>query len=284
MSKNAQAELPWSDLPFFLALARTKTLSAAARALNLDRTTVSRRAEHLEKSLGRQIFERNTGQFELTSYGRRVFSAAERAEQELKALDTTRDPKRHAFGTVRLSLSAQFFPALSKILAKFGETHPDILLQVTTSDRFVSLNRFETDVALRLSRQIPKGLSVTKLGNVNYYLYRQADLSGPVIDYITHPGRETIPEEVQAAAPGSRIAMSVDGVLPMRDLIATGVGSGILPSFLGDTDPRLEKCSAELSNGKFQLFLACMPEQKRLHRVNRLVTFLSKELAQFGAK
>ncbi|CTQ53998.1 HTH-type transcriptional activator CmpR [Roseibium album] len=284
MSKNAQAELPWSDLPFFLALARTKTLSAAARALNLDRTTVSRRAEHLERSLGRQIFERNTGQFELTSYGRRVFSAAERAEQELKALDTTQDPKRHAFGTVRLSLSAQFFPALSKILAKFGETHPDILLQVTTSDRFVSLNRFETDVALRLSRQTPKGLSVTKLGRLSYYLYRRADLAGPVVDYITHPGRETIPEEVRAAAPDAQIVMSVDGVLPMRDLIAAGVGAGILPSFLGDADTRLAKCSVELSNGEFHLFLACMPEQKRLHRVNRLVTFLSKELAQFGEK
>jgi DNA-binding transcriptional LysR family regulator len=282
MSKNAQSELPWSDLPFFLALARRKTLSAAARALNLDRTTVSRRADHLEKLLGRQIFERNTGQFELTSYGRRVFSAAERAEQELKLLDTAQDPQRHAFGTVRLSLSAQFFPALSKTLTKFSEEHPDILLQVTTSDRFLSLNRFETDVALRLSRQSPKGLSVTKLGRVSYFLYRHADLSGPVIDYITHPGRETIPDEVQNLAPSARIVMSVDGVLPMRDLIATGVGAGILPSFLGDTDTRLAKCSAELSSSEFHLFLACLPEQKRLHRVNRLVSFLSKELKQFG--
>lgn len=281
MRKNAQADLPWSDLPFFLALSRTKTLSAAARVLNLDRTTVSRRAEHLEQTLGRKIFERNSGQFELTAYGRRVFSAAERAEQELKTIDMPRAPQRHALGTVRLSVSPQFFPLLSAPLAKFERDHPDILLQVTASDRFVSLNRFETDVALRLSRQVPKELSITKLGTVDFYLYRRADQSGPVVDYITHPGRDNIPEEVMAAAPLAQIVMSVDGVLPMRDLIAEGVGSGILPAFLGDRDARLTKCSGELSNREFQLFLACMPEQKRLHRVNKLMIFLARELAQF---
>ena len=83
MGVFAQMALPWADLPFLLMLTRAGTLSGAARLLKLDRTTISRRIDQLEKTLGETLFDRSNWRFSLTPYGRRVFAAAESAEQEL---------------------------------------------------------------------------------------------------------------------------------------------------------------------------------------------------------
>ena len=49
--------LQWDDLRFFLAVARTRTLSAAAKSLSVDGTTVGRRIDRLQRYLdpGQQL-------------------------------------------------------------------------------------------------------------------------------------------------------------------------------------------------------------------------------------
>ena len=44
--------MDWDNLRFFLELSRAGRLTAAARRLGVDHTTVSRRLQALEKSLG----------------------------------------------------------------------------------------------------------------------------------------------------------------------------------------------------------------------------------------
>jgi DNA-binding transcriptional LysR family regulator len=48
----------WDDLRFFLAAARAKTLTGAARRLGVNQTTVARRLEALEGELGVKLFDR----------------------------------------------------------------------------------------------------------------------------------------------------------------------------------------------------------------------------------
>src|SRR6185436_16547218 len=50
--------VPWDDLHVFLVLRRSKTFAAAARILEVDATTVSRRLARLEERLGTQLFQR----------------------------------------------------------------------------------------------------------------------------------------------------------------------------------------------------------------------------------
>ncbi|WP_336492695.1 helix-turn-helix domain-containing protein, partial [Methylobacterium nigriterrae] len=51
--------LDWNDFRFFLAVARAGTVSAAARALQIDQATVGRKVAALEAALGLQLFERS---------------------------------------------------------------------------------------------------------------------------------------------------------------------------------------------------------------------------------
>ncbi|MFC5430827.1 LysR family transcriptional regulator [Paraburkholderia denitrificans] len=49
----------WDDLRCFLALARARTASAAAKRLDVDHTIIARRIRELEASLGTVRFEKS---------------------------------------------------------------------------------------------------------------------------------------------------------------------------------------------------------------------------------
>lgn len=282
MGNFAHPDIPWSELPFFLALAREKTLSAAARQLGTDRTTVGRRADVLESRLNRALFERIDGRFELTQFGRKMFAAAERAEQELLSIDPLASRERHPKGKVRLSLPEQFSLSMIEILVRFAQKHPDILLEHTATDRYASLKRYETDVALRLSRKAPPDLSAIGLGYISFKLYRSAASASGTNRYLTHPGADVISPQVRHLIPSSEIVISVDGLGAMREYIAKGAGVGILPTHLGDVDERLEAISPAIHEREFQLWILCLPEQKSLYRIQTLTRFLKSELQTFA--
>ena len=65
----------------FLTIARTGRVSAAARRLGVEHTTVSRRLEALEKELGVPLFYRTTTGYLLTSHGKNMVANAEAMER-----------------------------------------------------------------------------------------------------------------------------------------------------------------------------------------------------------
>jgi DNA-binding transcriptional LysR family regulator len=278
MGKNAQSRIPWSELPIFLTLAREKTLSGAARRLNIDRTTVARRIDTLEATVERALFDRLDGKFELTPLGRRAFAAAERAHQELSLFDKPISGERHTMGKVRLSLPAQFSLTLVEPLARFERENPDILLELAATDRIVSLHRYETDVALRLSSRAPHDLASHDLGQFSYRYYHSANAAPDLTRYITYPGGSKTMAEVRDLFPNAEVVMSVDGYIPLREYIAQGVGFGILSTNFGDADPRLMPVSEPIVNRALKLWLVCLPDQRRLYRIQKLVQFLRSEL------
>lgn len=86
MQKNITSlgSLNWDDLKFFLEVARTRKASSAAKRLNVDYTTVSRRISSLEQALGTLLFEKSrTNGFVLTTEGQRLLSYAESIESTL---------------------------------------------------------------------------------------------------------------------------------------------------------------------------------------------------------
>jgi len=67
----------WDDMRFFLAIARERSLSAAARALRVDHATVGRRLISLERRLSAKLFNRTPEGFAITSAGQAILNNAE---------------------------------------------------------------------------------------------------------------------------------------------------------------------------------------------------------------
>lgn len=76
--------MDWDDLRFLLAVAKSGSLSAAAKELKVEHTTVSRRLRRLEAALARPLFVVDSVGYRLTAFG-------EEAARGAAAMATTRD-------------------------------------------------------------------------------------------------------------------------------------------------------------------------------------------------
>ena len=72
----ALRNLDWDDLRVFLEAARARSVSRAARVLNVDHSTVSRRLSRLEYAVGGALFERARDGLKLTDTGLSVLRRA----------------------------------------------------------------------------------------------------------------------------------------------------------------------------------------------------------------
>src|ERR1700722_6231462 len=78
---------PWDDMRLFLAIARERSLSAAARALHVDHATLGRRLTSLERRLSAKRFSRTPEGFAITSARQAIMNNAESMEAAALAVE-----------------------------------------------------------------------------------------------------------------------------------------------------------------------------------------------------
>ena len=122
----------WDDLRIFLAVARAGQILGAARRLELNHATVSRRVTALEAALGTKLFRRLTTGTELTLEGERLLDVAERMEADLIAARADMaDEGETVSGTVRIGAPDGFGVAfLASRLGGLTALHPGLAIQL----------------------------------------------------------------------------------------------------------------------------------------------------------
>ncbi|WP_338521162.1 LysR family transcriptional regulator [Erwinia aphidicola] len=123
----------WEDLRFFLAIAKAGTISSAAKDLNVDQATVSRRLASLEADLGVQLFIRLPRESRLTPTGEKILNEAKEIEAKVftvARLSSSVKTSAHS----RVAISAPPILARHFLLPLFISWHSEIL-------RYSSLSR-----------------------------------------------------------------------------------------------------------------------------------------------
>src|SRR5215468_9884904 len=72
--------IDWDDIRYFLAVARGRSVRAAAEHLGVNHSTVLRRIAQLEERLGARMFEKLPSGYRLTAAGEEVLDLAEQME------------------------------------------------------------------------------------------------------------------------------------------------------------------------------------------------------------
>jgi DNA-binding transcriptional LysR family regulator len=223
-------------------------LSAAARALQVDHSTVARRITSLEETLGIRLFDRLPRGYALTSEGENVRDQVERLEEDVFALQRSVQGRgRGLCGTVRVSAPPAFSSLfLAPRLGILRERHPDIELELSGSNVSVSLTRREADIALRLGR--PEGLSLVtrKVATSAYALFAsRACMAGRDPDGVDLLGHEESLEHVpqqqwlRSYAKGRPLVLRVNDLLSLLSAVRAGLGAAVLPFFATGRDPEL---------------------------------------------
>lgn len=178
------------DLEVFRAVFTEGGVNAAARALRLPRSTVSRRLSALESLLRVRLFTRHGQSLTLTEDGARL---AERTKDVLSGLADLCADARGAddvpSGRLRLSAPADLSGAHHLWLRLF-KAFPQITFELEFTNRYVDVVREGFDVALRGGRGTDDHLVVRKLGD--YQLWAVASPA-----YVKRYGRVTSPVELR---------------------------------------------------------------------------------------
>jgi DNA-binding transcriptional LysR family regulator len=156
---------PYAQLHAFLAVARTRNFSAAARELAVSRSAVSQSIAQLEKDLGVTLVARTTRSVSLTDAGKRLVESIGPADAQIRAaLSDVASKPGEVVGRVRLSAAKAAFPfVLGPVLPKFRERHPRIDVECIFDDRRVDIVGDGFDAGIRMGEYLERDMVSVRL-------------------------------------------------------------------------------------------------------------------------
>ena len=250
MADKKRTEPDWQDIRIFLALGRHGSLSAAARALSVNHATIARRLHALERTLGERLVERRPDGYVLTAAGTRTLAAAGDMEVAVRTLgrggmdDTPR-------GLVRINASPALFQSfLLGRLARVTTRYPGLDIDLAADLRVVSLERHETDIAVRLGRPQDGDVLARPLVTLGYGFYgtpkvcRQVEAGADPVFVGFDEVNSHLPEAVWLARhfPRARVAFRAGNQFAQATAAKADAGLALLPHFVGRMEKRLNLC------------------------------------------
>jgi DNA-binding transcriptional LysR family regulator len=169
--------IDWDDFRFLLALAKSGTLSAAAKDLKVEHTTVSRRLKRFEATLGRPLFVVDRTGYRLTAFGEEVARRAALMDDHARSLPDAPKAGERFVGPIRLTTARTLASGyLLPRLLEFAKTHVEIELTVLADARVLSLARREADIAVR-RRPEDSDLVGSHVADIEYAYFCSSDLA-----------------------------------------------------------------------------------------------------------
>lgn len=144
----------FNNIRFLIDAADRGSFSAAARALGVPPSLVSRKVARLEEDVGARLFQRTTRSLTLTEAGKAFLEHARAGIHAFElAHDVVGDSAGVLRGKIRLSAPAGFGRPLWAMLARFLALHPGVRVEVELADRYVDLIEERFDMAIRASAE-----------------------------------------------------------------------------------------------------------------------------------
>jgi len=286
--------LVWDDLRYILAVHRHGSLARAAKALGLNKSTVSRRVAAIESELGVALLQRGATGYEFTAAGQAATAAAERMEQTVNQLvAAVGDADRTAKGTVRVSVPAWFAQYLIiPALTEFRKAHPGLDVHLITTDEVVDLGRREADIGVRNVRPTQQSLIVRKGGLIDFAMYasreyvelhgaprERADLaSHHLIAYQDAVAYVQAHRWINDLA--DRVSFRATDAASMLDAVAAGLGIGVLPCMLAADVDGLVCVEAVGPPQPEMIWLVTHPDAREVERIRVVTAWLAELFAR----
>ncbi|ERI51827.1 hypothetical protein N878_05860 [Pseudomonas sp. EGD-AK9] len=164
--------LHWDNQRAFLAVLRTGSLSGAARLLGIAQATARRRIEALESSVGVSLFTRTASGLIPTDMARELIAHVEAMAVAAEAFNRAASAQNSQGGTVRITssdlLGIEVLPALLQPICR---AHPELVFEMSVSNRLEAIALQEADIAIRTQRPTESDVLTRCLGALQVGLY-----------------------------------------------------------------------------------------------------------------
>ncbi|MDC7744574.1 MULTISPECIES: LysR family transcriptional regulator [Rhizobium] len=290
--------LDWDDLKLFLRAVRSKSVTGAARVLNVSHSTVSRRLNRLEYAVGAALFERSRDGLVLTTTGMTVLRRAEEIELGINSLRSDMSSRNEISGTVRLATMEGIASLyLSSHLTSLQEKYPDLFLELVTSPQTVRVARREADLFVSFFK--PQGTALVSecIGHFSTGLYASSSylekygIPENRDDLQKHRFVGYVEELVQVEAvrwleelvPHPIFSITSNSMIAQMFAAAGGAGIVALPEFALGIRTGLVKVLPDL-RGRREVWLSVHQDIANLSRIRAVVKFLKDLLHADEAK
>lgn len=152
----------------FVGVVEQGSFARAAERMDMSTSAVSRHVAELEAHLDTRLLNRTTRRISITESGQAFYERtlqllADLDEAEAAASSSTATPR----GTIRLTCSINFgVPHLAPAIGAFQARYPEVLFDVSASDRFVDLVEEGLDLAIRIGDLGNANLIARKIGQM----------------------------------------------------------------------------------------------------------------------
>jgi DNA-binding transcriptional LysR family regulator len=248
--------IDWNDLKYLMALAEHGSTLAAARALQVNASTVQRRLLELEERNGQPLVRRESTGYQLTDYGRELVPLARRVAEAVSGLELHVQSKRHELtGTIRVTCPEPLSHRITKtqLLDRFHARHPGLRVEWVMSDKYLDIARGDADVALRSGDVEDSELVGRKVADSLWGVYasrqyleqhgrpeRIEDLGRhAIIGFDESMANHRTMTWLRALVPEPNIVARNNSVLGLLYSVKSGVGIAALPLPLGNGEPEL---------------------------------------------
>ncbi len=285
----------WDDYRYFLAVAESGSLSAAARALGVAQPTVGRRIAQLEERVQARLFDRLNQGYQLTAAGRRAVEAAARMQRDAFNIERLVEGADTALaGRVSIATAeglGTFW--VSPRLAALQRVHPAIEVELLTGVSAHDLLRREADIALRIGNPRSDQLIGRRIGQVHCGLYAsiaylsahgKPETPGDLADHhIIESVRETADlrqaRRLRSLAKDAKVALRCNSIIVQLAALRSGVGIMALPHYMARQDNRLVQLLPDSFDVPIDLWLLSHRDLRRTARIRAVLDFIIAEAA-----
>jgi DNA-binding transcriptional LysR family regulator len=280
----------WDDLRYVLAVGRAGSLSATARLLGVNQTTVARRLAGAEVGLGARLFLRTDGRFRPTEAGEAALAQAERAEHAFGELErAVAGGDAVPTGTVRVTT----VPLLANrllvaALPALHARHERVRVELIAEPRDLSLTKREADIALRLARPHSGTALARRIGRLDYVVFGPDPAPRHTLPWISYvddlahlpQARWMAAAERASVVPAPLAANDAEAIL---QAVQAGLGKSLLPCFLAGQVPCVAPLGGRAPVLSRELWLLVHPDLRPLARVAAVIAWLEATVRRCAA-
>lgn len=246
-----------NEIAVFTRVVQAGSFTAAAKALGMPKSTVSRKVAELEERLDARLLQRTTRKLSLTDAGRTYFDYGVRIVNELEAAEravgSLQDTPRG-----RLRVTALLNAAwLGEIVAGYMQRYPEVQIELLCTGRQVDLIEERFDLGIRAGVLADSSLVARSLGSVAWYLVatggyfrkrRRPRTPEELADHaclLFGAGSPAVNVRLQRGEQAVQIPVAAHLLVSDMDILhaaaAAGVGIALLPAFVCLDDLRAQR-------------------------------------------
>ncbi|NKK64006.1 LysR family transcriptional regulator [Rhizobium leguminosarum bv. viciae] len=277
--KNAS----WDSYQLFLQVARLGGLTGASTASGLSPATVGRRMLDLEQEIGRALFSRSQTGYRLTQDGQALLDHLQEMEAAARKVAAWRQSGEGGT-TVRVAAGTWLAWLLTENFAAIRMPGDAFAISLTIGEARASLAYRESDIGIRAFEPEEANLAARLLGEVAYAVYIRRNAAETDERWIAVAEEEAISAYLRwpHAHAGTGIVATVNRPRSLPDLVRAGAGKTVLPCFVGDLHPELQRQGNELPELRHRQWIVMNAEDRHRPEIRTVADRMTKLIKSYA--